>query len=52
LSHAAQNDLKQPFTIWAVAKKIPIIGLYKVALGEDITKAETPGMFDLKVRNF
>jgi hypothetical protein len=24
-------------------------GLYKVATGEDIAKAETPGMFDLKV---
>ena len=27
------------------------VGLYKVATGEDITKAEKPGMFDLKVRS-
>ena len=27
-----------------------IIGLFKVATGEDITKAENPGTFDLKVR--
>lgn len=26
------------------------LGLYKVATGEDISKAEKPGMFDLKVR--
>lgn len=26
-----------------------MIGLYKVATGEDISKAEKPGMFDLKV---
>jgi hypothetical protein len=25
------------------------IGLFKVATGEDITKAEQPGTFDLKV---
>ncbi|TVY35426.1 Acyl-CoA-binding protein-like protein [Lachnellula subtilissima] len=25
-----------------------ILGLYKVATGEDISKAEKPGMFDLK----
>lgn len=27
-------------------------GLFKVATGEDITKAEQPGTFDLKVRLF
>jgi len=26
------------------------LGLYKVGCGEDITKAPSPGMFDLKVR--
>ncbi|CAG8972510.1 hypothetical protein HYALB_00001202 [Hymenoscyphus albidus] len=27
---------------------LSLYGLYKVAHGEDITKAETPGMFDIK----
>lgn len=26
------------------------IGLYKVAIGDDISKAEAPGLFDIKVR--
>lgn len=31
---------------------ISALALYKVANGEDITKAEAPGTFDFKVRNY
>ncbi|TVY18582.1 Acyl-CoA-binding protein-like [Lachnellula arida] len=31
-----------------ISDEVP--GLYKVATGEDISKAEKPGMFDLKIR--
>ena len=30
---------------------LELYGLYKVATGEDILKADTPGIFDLKVRS-
>lgn len=36
---------------WCRFQLTTTLGLYKVAIGEDISKAEKPGMFDIKVRS-